>query len=123
MNQRQAAGLVLRIEHAHQFLQPLIAHGGADLDADGLQCREIFHVRAIDLRCAHADPGHVGGEVIPAVLAGDCSGLRLFIQQMQALVAGEEVHARGLMHALAAQGFEEIQRIADGTRDALVGLT
>ena len=79
-------------------------------------------MRAIDLRRAHADPGHVGRQVVPAVLARDEARLRLLVEQVQALVAGEEIHARRLVHRLAAQGLEEIERIADRVRDTLVRL-
>ena len=64
--------------------------------------RKILDVRALDLRGAHADPGHVRRQVVPAVLARDEARLRLLVQQVQAFVAGEEIHARRLVHALAA---------------------
>jgi len=55
------------------------------------RCRGILDVCAVDLRSTHTDPRHVGGEVVPFLLALDVPGLSLFGQQMQAFVAGVEV--------------------------------
>src|SRR6185437_3353510 len=60
VNEGQPSRLVLRIERGDQALQPGRIHRGADLDTDGVgNAAEVLDVRAVELRGAHADPGHV----------------------------------------------------------------
>ena len=83
---------------------------------------EIFDVRAVELRGAHADPRHVGRQVVPALLARNEARLRLLVQQMQAFVARVEVRVRRLVHGAAADAFEEIERVGDRAGDALIAV-
>ena len=97
-------------------------HRRADLHADRVgDAAEVFHVRAIELRRAHADPRHVRRQVVPALLARDEARLRLLVRQVQAFVAGEEVD-RGdfVRRAAAAHALEEVERVGDGIGDPLV---
>ena len=78
-------------------------------------------MRAIECGGAHADPRHVRGEVVPALLALDVTRLRLFVVHQQAFVRGEEIHRRDFVRRTsAADPFEKVQRVADGIDDLLV---
>src|SRR5258706_437246 len=110
VNQRQATRLVLRIEDRHQLLQPFIAHRRADLDADRIgDAAEILHVRALDRGRAHADPGHVCGQVVPAILARYVARLGLLVQQVQALMAGKELDPQRIANLLALHRLQQHQ--------------
>ena len=61
-------------------------------------------------------------EVVPAVLPGKETRLRLLVVQVQALVTRIEVHQRGFVNLAAADALEKIQRIADRVHDALIGV-
>ena len=75
---------------------------------------------AAELRRAHADPGEVRREVVPAFAARHLAGLGLLVEQVQAFVAGEEVDPVHLAHLAAGEGLHEAQRLADAGDDAAV---
>ena len=56
------------------------------------------------------------------ILARYETRLRLLVQQVQALVAGEEIDPGGVVHRAPGQRLEEIQRVADRIGNALIGL-
>src|SRR5437588_449416 len=123
VDEGEPTGLVLGIEGRHQALQPRGIHGRADLDGDGIRdAAEVLDVRAFEPGGAHADPGHVRREVVPAVLPRNEARLCLLVVKVQPLVARVEVDQRGLVDPPAADAFEEIQRIADRAHDPLVGV-
>ena len=123
MDERQSTRLILRVQDLNQFLQPLPAHGGTHLDAYGIgNAAEILDVGPLDRGRAHSDPRHVRGQVVPLLLPLDVTGLRLFGQEVQALVAGVEIASRGGVNPQSAHGFEEFQRFGDRIDDSLVGL-
>ena len=94
MNEGQSAGLVLRIQGRHQALRPRVIHAAAHLHGHRVgDAAEVFDMRAIQLRRAHADPRIVGREVVPALLARNEARLRLLVQQMQALMAAIEIRS------------------------------
>ena len=122
VDQGEAPRLILGVERGDQPLQPGGIHRRADLDGDGIgDTAKVLDVRAVELRGAHSDPRQVRGKVVPAVLSRDEASLRLFIEQMQPLVARVEVDDRRLVHAASTDAFEEIEGIADRAHDALVG--
>ncbi len=71
-------------------------------------------------RGAHADPREVGGEVVPAGAVRDAPRLRLLVEQVQALVAGEEIHPAHLGERLAGERLHEAQGLGDGAHPVLV---
>ena len=77
-------------------------------------------MRAVELRGAHADPRQVRRQVVPARPVRHLAGLRLLVEQMQRLVAGEEVDPVHRRHLASRQGLHEAQRLADRLDDALV---
>src|SRR5579871_316127 len=124
MNEGQPSGLVLRIEDGDQLLQPLLIHGNADFEPDGVRdAAKVFDVCAADLRGAHADPGHVRGEVVPLPLPLDVARLSLLAEQVKALVTRVEIDPGGGMHRLPAHRLEELERLGDRVDDLLVGVT
>ncbi len=123
VNQREPTGHVLRIERRDEPLQPGGIHPRADLHADGIgDTPEILDVRAVKLGGTHADPRHMRGKVVPAILTGNEACLRLLIEQMQPFVTAIEVDERRFVHTMTADPLEEIQRVTDGVHDALVGI-
>ena len=78
----------------------------------------VLDVRAAEVRRAHADPGQMRRQVVPALLALDVARLRLLVEQVQRLVAGVERRAARLVHAAAAHRLEEVERVRDRIDDA-----
>ena len=105
-----------------EALQPFGGHRRTDLHAHRVgDAAEEFHVRAIERGRAHADPRHVRGQVVPALLALDVTRLRLLVGHEQAFVRGEEVDRGDFMRrAAATHAFEEVERVADRIDDLLV---
>ena len=56
----------------------------------------------------------MGAEVVPSFASWNLAGLGLFVVQVEALMAGEEVHPIDVADASAGQGFHEAQGMADG---------
>ena len=114
VDQDQPARLLPGIERLAQALHPIAAHRRPDLDAHRVHdAPAVLDVRALERRGAHADPGHVRREVVPAALPLDVARLRLLVMQVQCLVARIERRAARLVHAAPAHRFEEIQRVRD----------
>ena len=86
----------------------------------GLRMPRKYSTWAPSGSAVHADPGEMGGEVEPALLARDAAGLRLFVGQVQALVAGEVVDPVQLAGMDAQDVLHELQGFADRTRHAAV---
>ncbi len=121
MYQRQASGLVRGVKGSDQLLQPLPRHTGADLDSDGVgYTAEIFDVRAIHFRRAHADPREMRRQVVPARAPVEVSRLRLFVQQVQAFVCRVDIRTAGLVHRLPGNRFQKIERVRDRSDDCVV---
>jgi len=74
-------------------------------------------VRATEVGRAHADPRQVRGQVVPALAARNEARLRLFVQQVQRLVAGIERGPARLVHPAAADRLEEVERVRDRRRN------
>ena len=95
MDQRDAAGLALRIEDVEQAdaaTRCVIA--GPILMPSGLRMpRMELDVRAVELRRAHADPREVRRQVVLARAARDLARLRLLVRQRERLVARVDVDA------------------------------
>src|SRR5438552_1461271 len=118
MNERQPSGLALRVQRGDESLQPGRIHRGADFHSDRVRdTAEVFDMRTVELRRAHADPRHMRGKVVPAVLARDKARLRLLIQKMQPFMARVEIDERRLVDTAAADALEEIERVTDGVDD------
>ena len=80
VDEGEAARFVLRVEHLGQRQRFVGRDGRADLDADGIgDAAEVLDVRAVQRAGAVADPGEVGGEVIPAGAARHLAGLGLLV--------------------------------------------
>ena len=87
MDQHEAAGNVIRIEHAKKALQPLGRHARTDLHADGVtDTAEELDVRTVELAGTHADPRAVGGQVVPLLPVFQEAGLRLLVGRVRAFV-------------------------------------
>ena len=70
---------------------------------------------------AVADPGKMGAEVVPFVgPAGDLPRLGLFVFQVQALVAGEEIDAGQFVQPPAGRGLHEVDCRADRVDDLAI---
>lgn len=64
-----------------------MVHGWSDFDSDGVvDAFEELDVWAVEVAVAFADPGEVGGEVEVAFASWDCSGLGLFVVEVEAFV-------------------------------------
>ena len=114
MDQRQAAGLVVGIEHVDQLQQLLRRHRWPDLDRDRIaDAAEILDVRAIERRGAHPDPREMRAEVEPAPLPRHLPGLRFLVRQQQRFVRGVEIDAVEVVHFAAGERLHEAHRIAD----------
>ena len=110
MYQGNAAGLVIGVQHADQALQPFCVHAGAYLDADGVgNAAEVLYMRAIDAGSAHADPGKMRRQVVPALTVFEKTRLRLLVGQMQSFVAGVDVCPLRLMQRTTGNRLQEIQ--------------
>ena len=91
-DQRQPAGLVVRIEDVDE-LQKLVRL----LRRAGLQAERIFDAAAVldmgvvELPGAVADPQHVARRAVPVAGRGIDAGEGLLVAEQQRLVAGEEI--------------------------------
>ena len=75
------------VEGVDEFEEFIGLHGGADFDADGVvDAFEELDVWAVEVAVAFTDPGEVSGEVEVALLSGDCSGLGLFVVEVESFV-------------------------------------
>ena len=121
VDERELARDVLGIQRGHEALQPIDVHRCADLDADRIgDAATVLDMRPADLGGPHADPRHVRGEVVPAILTRDETGLGLFVMEDQSFVAGIEIGAQRLVDLLRADGLEELEPIGDRGDDPLV---
>src|SRR5262249_15011448 len=121
MDERQPAGLVVRVEYLDEVEQLVRGHARTDLDAQRVgDAAEELDVSAREVTCPVADPGEVRAEVIPALAAWYAARLGLLVVEMQPLMAGEELDAADLVQPPAAHGLEEPQRLADVVDHPLV---
>ncbi|MCY1345957.1 hypothetical protein D9M69_320290 [compost metagenome] len=113
-DQVEAARVVVRVKDVDQADQLFTVHGRSDLDPDGVaDTAHEFHVGAIQLAGAVADPEHVGGAVVPATGEAVATHECLFVVQQQRLVGGEEAGFAQLRCAVQAAGAHEGQRLVD----------
>src|SRR5690349_17198360 len=86
-NQRQAAGLVLRVEHVDELEQVGGIEARSAFHADRvLDAAEELDVRAVRLPRAVADPEHVRGAIVPVARRRIDARQRLLVRQQQRLV-------------------------------------
>ena len=115
-DQRQPPGLVFRVQLLHQHLEVLRRRGRPAFQAHRvLHAAREFHMRAVGLAGAVADPDHVarardrkaGGGIDPAE--------RFLVFQEQRFMAGVEIDrgdgVRGI--GIHARGGHEVQRVRD----------
>src|SRR5882672_9377038 len=92
VDQREASGLIVRIEHVDQPQQFIRLERGTALQSDRiLDAAEIFHMAVIELAGAVADPDHMARRRIVTPACGIDPGEGLFIAEQQRLVAGIEI--------------------------------
>ena len=121
MDQRDAAGLAVGIEHVEQADQPLVRHARADLDRHRVANAAVeLDVRAVELRGAHADPRKVRRQVVVAGAARHLAGLRLLVRQRERLVARVDVDAAQHLVLDAGDRADEVERLADRLDDLRV---
>ena len=97
VDERESSGRVVGVENFDQVDQFIGRDGVAHLDTDGVaDAAEVLDMSAVDGAGAIADPGQVGAEVVIAPLPLIGAGERLFVQQMQAFMRGEEIDAAKL---------------------------
>ncbi len=91
----------------HRRLRP-------DLDPHGVaNPAQILHVRPAHLARPLAQPGQVRGEVVPPAPPRHRPRLRALVEQVQGLVAGEELDPRELIDAGLADGLHELQPLGE----------
>ena len=115
-DQREAAGLVVRIEDIDQAQQIVGLERGAAFKADRiLDAAGIFDVRVIVLARAVADPDHVAGGGVPVAGGRIDAGERFLEAEQQRFVAGVEIGGAQLGMALEveAAGLHEAERLGD----------
>ena len=94
MDEAYATGLVVRIQHAQQVLQPFNRHARSDLDTDRVgDAPEILDMCTVDIGRAHADPGEMRGQVVPVFAVSEKARLRLLIGQVQTLVRSVNIRS------------------------------
>jgi hypothetical protein len=96
----------------------------ADLQADGvLDAARKFHVGAVELAGAFADPHQVGRGVVPIARGRIDPCHRLLDAQQQGFVAGEELDLAqaGVALRIDADRFHEGQRLADLVGQRAIG--
>ena len=121
VDQHHLAFLLPWVERLAQRQHPGRIHGRAHLHADGVgDATAVLDVCAVKCGGAQTDPREVRGEIEPARLAWDLSGLRLFRPQQECFVRGVEIHPLQIGKRLARQRFHEAQRVADGIHTRLV---
>src|SRR5882672_9278880 len=92
VDQREASGLIVRIEHVDQLQQFVRLERGAAVQADRiLDAAELFDMAVIELAGAVADPDHMARRRIVTPACGIDPGEGLFIAEQQRLVAGIEI--------------------------------
>src|SRR5688572_27569024 len=123
VDQRQPAGLVVRVQDADQLDElrqlQLVAH----LDRDRIRdAAEVLDVRAARRRGPQPDPGHVRRQVVPALPALEIAGLRLLVKEVQSFVARIEARLRRLVHGRARDRGVEVERVRNRVDDLPVGI-
>ncbi|ENN89244.1 hypothetical protein RHSP_51838 [Rhizobium freirei PRF 81] len=124
-DERQAAGLVLRVQNIDQVDEVVRLQRRTALEADRvLDAAEIFDMRVICLARAVADPEHVARGRVPVAGGGVDAGESLFVAEQQCLMAGEEI---GFAQARIALGGDadrahEIHGLADTVGELTVTL-
>ena len=124
-NEREAPGLVLRIEdldEPHEFVGLLRRPG---LEAERiLDAATEFHMGMVGLPGAVADPDHVARAAIPVAGGRIDAGERLLEAEQQRLMAGEEIRQAQFRVQLRidAAGAHEAERLGDVIGKLLVAL-
>src|SRR5712671_6150742 len=92
IDQRQASGIIVRIEHVDQPQQFVRLERGTAFQSDRiLDAAEIFDMAVIELAGAVADPDHMARGRIVAAAGGIDPGEGLLVAEQQRLVAGVEI--------------------------------
>ena len=116
-DQREPAGLVVRIEDVDQAQQLVgLAATGRVLRPSGfLMPRQILDMGMIELAGAVADPDHVAGGAVPVAAGRIHARHRLLEAEQQRLVAGVEIGRAQLRMALEIEpaGLHEAERLGD----------
>src|SRR6267378_6326507 len=82
VDQRQASGLIVRIEHVDQPQQFVRLERGTALQSDRiLDAAEIFHMAVIELAGAIADPDHMARCRVPVAGGGIDPRERLLVAE------------------------------------------
>src|SRR3981081_4686611 len=91
-DQREASGLIVRIEHVDQPQQFIRLERGTALQSDRiLDAAEIFHMAVIELAGAVADPDHMTRGRVPVAGRGIDPREGLLVAEQQRLVAGVDI--------------------------------
>ncbi|GJE07014.1 hypothetical protein AOPFMNJM_2338 [Methylobacterium jeotgali] len=118
-DQRQATGLVLRVEEVDEADQPLRRGRGPAFQADRVaNAASVLDMGVVRLPGAVADPEHVAGGGIPVAGRRIDAGQRLLVAEQQRLVARVEIRRAHLLVRLRidADGAHEVERVRHPAR-------
>ena len=126
-DQRQTARFVLRVQFGHQHFQIFGRRGRPAFQTDGVQyATGKFHMRAVRLAGAVADPDHMARPCHRLTRDRINPAQSLFIFQQQRFVAGIEINRRQrrCCFRIDASRIHEIQSVRDavGQRAVTFGL-
>ena len=124
-DQRQPAGLVLRIENVDQAQQIVGLERWAAFEPDRiLDAARIFDMSVVELARAIADPDHVAGGGVPIAGGRIDAGEGLLEAEQQRLVAGVEIGGaeRGVDGEGQSAGAHEIERAGNAVGQIGIGL-
>ncbi|MNO59409.1 hypothetical protein D3C76_499970 [compost metagenome] len=120
-DQVEAAGIVVRVEDVDQADQVVIGHARADLHPDRVaDAAQHFHVGAVRLAGAVADPEHVRRAVVPVAGEAVAADEGFLVVQQQRLVGGEEADFTQLRRSVQAAGAHERQGFVDAVGELAV---
>src|SRR3984893_8561807 len=123
VDQGEAAGLVVRIEHIDQPQQFVALERGAAFQSDRvLDAAEIFDMAVIELAGAVADPDHMARCGVPVAGRGIHPGEGLLVAGQPRLVAGVDIGGAqlGVASQIEPAGAHEVQRVRDAVGQFLV---
>src|SRR4030081_125732 len=125
IDQRQASGIIVRIEHVDQPQQFVRLERGTAFQSDRiLDAAEIFDMAVIELAGAVADPDHMARGRVVTAAGGIDPGEGLLIAEQQRLVAGIEIRGAetGIDREVQAAGAHEIERLRNPVGQVHVAL-
>src|SRR5882672_4305500 len=123
VDQRQASGLVVGIEHLDQSQQFVRLERGPAFQTDRiLDAAEIFDMAVIELPGTVTDPDHVTRCRVPVAGRGIDPRESLLVAEQQRLVAGIDIGGAqlGVAFQIETAGPHEIQRVRNAVRQLLV---